>query len=146
VGLFSASFILSIMILPYAVSLTRQVITMVPGNLKEAAYSLGATRYEVIRRVILPYTRSGIFAGILLALGRALGETMAVTMLIGNLHAIPKNLFAPANTMPSIIANEFTEATGQIYTSALIEMALLLFVVTTIINMIGRRIIKRFTF
>lgn len=146
VGLLSASFVLAIMIMPYAVSLTRQVITMVPSNLKEAAYSLGATRYEVVRKIILPYTRSGIFAGILLALGRALGETMAVTMLIGNLHAIPKNIFAPANTMPSIIANEFTEATGALYTSALIEMALLLFLVTTVINIIGRQIIKRFTY
>jgi len=146
VGLFTASFVLAIMIIPYAVSLTRQVITMVPGHLKEAAYSLGATRYEVIQKVVLPYSRSGIFAGILLALGRALGETMAVTMLIGNIHSIPHSLFGPANTMPSIIANEFTEATGTIYTSALIEMALVLFIVTTIINLIGRRIIKQFAY
>ena len=146
IGLFTASFILSIMIMPYAVSLTRQVITMVPGHLKEAAYSLGATRYEVIKKVVLPFSRSGIFAGVLLALGRALGETMAVTMLIGNTHSIPHSLFDPANTMPSVIANEFTEAVGSIYTSALIEMALLLFVVTTIVNFIGRQIIKQFTY
>ncbi|HWB63763.1 MAG TPA: phosphate ABC transporter permease subunit PstC [Chitinophagales bacterium] len=146
IGLFTASFILAIMILPYAVSLTRQVITMVPGHLKEAAYSLGATRYEVIRKVVLPFSRSGIFAGILLALGRALGETMAVTMLIGNTHALPSSIFAPSNTMASIIANEFSEATGVVYTSALIEMALMLFVVTTIVNIIGRQIIKRFEY
>jgi phosphate transport system permease protein len=146
IGLFTASFILAIMIMPYAVSLTRQVISMTPVHLKEAAYSLGATRYEVIQKVILPYSRSGIFAGILLALGRALGETMAVTMLIGNNHAIPKSIFGPANTMPSVIANEFSEATGTLYTSALIEMALLLFVVTTLVNFIGVQIIKQFTY
>jgi phosphate transport system permease protein len=146
IGLFTASFVLAIMIMPYAVSITRQVITMVPRHLKEAAYSLGATRYEVIQKVVLPFSRSGIFAGILLALGRALGETMAVTMLIGNTHSIPHNIFAPANTMPSVIANEFTEAVGTIYTSALIEMALLLFIVTAIVNFIGRQIIKQFAY
>lgn len=145
VGIFTSSIILSIMIIPYSVSLTIQVISLVPGNLKEAAYSLGATRYEVIRSIILPYTRSGIFAGILLALGRALGETMAVTMLIGNSHIIPNSIFSPGNTMASVIANEFTEATGDIYLSALIEMGLFLFIVTTIINIIGRRIIKSFS-
>jgi len=145
VGILTSSIILSIMIIPYSVSLTRQVITMFPANLKEAAYSLGATRYEVIKNVIIPYTRSGIFAGILLSLGRALGETMAVTMLIGNTHDLPTNIFAPGNTMASVIANEFTEATGKYYVSALIEMGLFLFIVTTIINIIGRKIINRFT-
>jgi phosphate transport system permease protein len=133
------------MIIPYSVSLTVQVISLVPSHLKEAAFSLGATRYEVIRSVILPYTRSGIFAGILLSLGRALGETMAVTMLIGNSHIIPTSIFSPGNTMASVIANEFTEATGDVYLSALIEMGLFLFVVTTIINVIGRSVIKRFS-
>ena len=146
IGLLTASFILAIMIMPYAVSITRQVITMVPRHLKEAAYSLGATRYEVIMKVVLPFSRSGIFAGILLALGRALGETMAVTMLIGNTHSIPHSIFGPANTMPSVIANEFTEAVGSIYTSALIEMALVLFIVTAIVNFIGRQIIKQFSY
>jgi phosphate transport system permease protein len=145
VGILTSSIILSIMIIPYSVSLTRQVIMMFPANLKEAAYSLGATRYEVIKNVVIPYTRSGIFAGILLSLGRALGETMAVTMLIGNTHDIPTNIFAPGNTMASVIANEFTEATGTVYVSALIEMGLFLFIVTTIINIIGRKIINRFT-
>ena len=144
VGILTASLILSIMIIPFSASLIRLVVNMVPVHLKEAAYSLGATRFEVIRYVTIPYIRSGLSAGVLLALGRALGETMAVTMLIGNTHAIPDSLFATGNTMASVIANEFTEATGKIYFSALIETGLLLFVVTTIINLIGVRIIKRF--
>jgi phosphate transport system permease protein len=145
VGIFTSSVILAIMILPFSVSLSRQVISMVPNHLKEAAYSLGATRYEVITKIIIPYTRSGLFAGLLLALGRALGETMAVTMLIGNTHALPKGIFSPGNTMASVIANEFSEATGEVYTSALIEMGLFLFVVATVINIIGKQVIKRYT-
>ena len=145
VGVFTSSIILAIMILPFSVSLSRQVISMVPDNLKEAAYSLGATRFEVITKIIIPYTKSGLFAGLLLALGRALGETMAVTMLIGNTHSIPTGIFSPGNTMASVIANEFSEATGKLYTSALIEMGLFLFVVATVINIIGKQIIKRFT-
>ena len=145
VGILTSSLILALMIMPYSVSISRQVISMVPAHIKEGAYSLGATRFEVIRKIIIPYTRSGLFAGVLLALGRALGETMAVTMLIGNSHDIPKNIFSPGNTMASVIANEFTEATGSVYLSVLVEMGLLLFVVTTLINVLGRRIIKRYT-
>jgi phosphate transport system permease protein len=145
IGIFTASLILAIMIIPYAASLGREMIRLVPSSLKEAAYSLGATRYEVIKNVVLPYTKSGLFAGILLSLGRALGETMAVTMVIGNTSKIPDSIFAPGNTMASVIANEFTEADHTIYLSALIELGLVLFVVTVIINMIGKRIIKRFT-
>ncbi len=145
VGILTSATILSIMIIPYSVSLTVQVISLVPSSLKEAAYSLGATKFEVIRTVILPYTKSGIFAGILLSLGRALGETMAVTMLIGNSANLPTGIFSPSNTMASVIANEFTEATGGVYLSALIEMGLFLFLVTTLINVIGRSIIKRFS-
>ncbi len=144
VGILTASIILAIMVTPFSASLIRLVISMVPLHLKEAAYALGATRLEVIRFVIIPYVKSGISAGILLALGRALGETMAVTMLIGNTQIIPNSLFSTGNTMASVIANEFTEATGKIYFSALIEMGLVLFVVTTLINIIGVRIIKRF--
>ena len=144
-GIFTSSLILAIMIIPYAASLARSMIQMVPSNLKEAAYSLGATRWEVIRSVILPYTKSGLFAGILLSLGRALGETMAVTMVIGNTSLIPKIIFSPGNTMASIIANEFTEADHPVYLSALIELGLVLFLVTVVINMLGRRIIKQFT-
>jgi phosphate transport system permease protein len=146
VGILASSLILAIMIIPYSASLGREVISLVPNDLKEAALSLGATRFEVIRKVILPYARSGIFAGILLSLGRALGETMAVTMLIGNSNFLPTSIFSPANTMASVIANEFTEATGAVYLSSLIELALLLFVVTTIINIIGKIIIIKTSF
>jgi phosphate transport system permease protein len=145
VGIFSASLVLAIMVIPYAASLGRSMIQMVPSHLKEAAYGLGATRWEVIRSVVLPYTKSGLFAGILLSLGRALGETMAVTMVIGNTSLIPKNIFAPGNTMASVIANEFTEADKPVYFSALIELGLVLFLVTVVINVIGKRIIDRFT-
>jgi len=145
IGIFTASLILAIMIIPYAASLGREMIRLVPSPLKEAAYSLGATRYEVIRNVVLPYTKSGLFAGILLSLGRALGETMAVTMVIGNTSMIPTSIFAPGNTMASVIANEFTEADRTVYLSALIELGLVLFLVTVVINMIGKLIIKKFT-
>lgn len=143
VGVLTASLILAIMIIPYSASLGREMIALVPSDLKEAALSLGATRFEMIRKVILPYARSGIFAGVLLSLGRALGETMAVTMVIGNANFIPKSIFAPANTMASIIANEFTEATGKVYLASLIEIALLLFIVTMVINLIGKMIVSR---
>jgi phosphate transport system permease protein len=145
VGIFSSSLILAVMIIPYAASLGRSMIQMVPSMLKEGAYSLGATRWEVIRSVVLPYTKSGLFAGVLLSLGRALGETMAVTMVIGNTSLIPKNIFAPGNTMASVIANEFTEADKPVYLSALIELGLVLFLVTVVINLIGKKIIDRFT-
>lgn len=145
IGIFTSALILAIMIIPYAASLGREMIRMVPSSLKEAAYSLGATRYEVIRAVILPYSKSGLLAGVLLSLGRALGETMAVTMVIGNTSLIPKSIFDPGNTMASVIANEFTEAASSLYLSSLIELGLVLFLVTVIINLIGKRIIKRFT-
>jgi len=143
VGIFTSSAILAIMIIPYSASLGREVIALVPTDVKEAAYSLGATRFEVIRDIIFPYARSGIFAGFLLSLGRALGETMAVTMVIGNANILPRNIFAPGNTMASVIANEFTEASGDLYLSALIEIGIVLFLVTTIVNIIGRIIIKK---
>jgi len=143
VGIFTASLVLSIMIIPYSASIGREVISLVPSDLKEAALSLGATRFEVIRKVILPYAGSGIIAGILLSLGRALGETMAVTMVIGNSNFIPKSIFSPANTLASVIANEFTEATGSLYLASLIELGLVLFIVTTLINLIGKLIIRR---
>jgi phosphate transport system permease protein len=143
VGIFTASLILAIMIIPYASSIATEVINLVPSDLKEAALSLGATRFEVIRKVILPYAYSGIFAGILLALGRALGETMAVTMVIGNSNFLPHSIFSPGNTMASVIANEFTEATGSLYLASLIELALVLFIVTTIINILGKLVIRK---
>lgn len=144
IGIFTTSLLLFVMIIPYSASIGREVISLVPQNMKEGALALGATRYELIKSVILPYARSGIFAGILLALGRALGETMAVTMVIGNKNAIPTSLFGPANTMASVIANEFTEAVGDVYLSSLIQIGLLLFAVTTVISIIGKQIIKRF--
>jgi len=145
VGIFTASVVLAIMIIPYAASLGRELIRLVPGGLKEGAYALGATRYEVLRNVTLPYTKSGLFAGLLLSLGRALGETMAVTMVIGNTSMLPDSIFSPGNTMASVIANEFTEAAHTMYLSALIELGLVLFIVTVIINILGKSIIKRFT-
>jgi len=149
IGIFTSSLILAVMIIPYAASLGITLIRMVPSPLKEGAYALGATRYEVIRSVIMPYTRTGLFAGVLLSLGRALGETMAVTMLIGNTsalgHSFKEILFGPGNTMASVIANEFTEADHTEYLSALIELGLVLFLVTVVINLIGKRIITRFT-
>ncbi len=145
IGIFTASLILAIMIIPYAASLGRELIRLVPSPLKEAAYALGATRWEVIRTVVFPYTKSGLFAGVLLSLGRALGETMAVTMVIGNTSLLPTSIFSPGNTMASVIANEFTEADHSVYLSALIELGLVLFLVTVVINMIGKRLITRFT-
>ena len=124
VGILTSSLILAIMIIPYSASIGTEVVQLVPSDLKEAAYSLGATRFEVIKAVILPYARSGISAGVLLALGRALGETMAVTMVIGNSNFLPTSIFSPANTMASVIANEFTEATEKIYLSSLVEIGL----------------------
>jgi phosphate transport system permease protein len=147
VSTLTAAIVLAIMIIPYSASVAREVISLTPRDLKEASYSLGATQFETIRKIIIPYTRSGIAAGILLAFGRAIGETMAVTMVIGNTNTLPKDLttlfFAPSNTMASVIANEFTEATTDIYLSSLIEIALLLFLVTLAFNLLGRFIIKR---
>lgn len=141
-GILTSSLVLAIMIIPYATSLSSEIISMVPNDLKEAAYSLGSTRYEVIMHVTVPAARSGIFAGYILAFGRALGETMAVTMLIGNANIIPKGLFSTGNTMASVIANQFGEADG-LKLSALISIGLLLFVITGIVNWIGKLIIKK---
>ncbi len=141
-GVFTASIILAIMIIPYATSLSTEIIMMVPNELKEAAYSLGATKSEVIFNVVVPSARSGIVAGYILAFGRALGETMAVTMLIGNANKIPNSFFGTGNTMASVIANQFGEADG-LKLSSLIAIGLLLFVITGIINAIGKFIIKR---
>lgn len=142
-GIFTASLILAIMIIPYATSLSNEIIRMVPNDLKEAAYSLGATRLEVITTVVIPNARSGIVAGYILSFGRALGETMAVTMLIGNTNLIPTGFFQTGNTMASVIANQFGEADG-LKLSSLIAIALLLFMITGIVNYIGKFIIKRF--
>lgn len=143
-SIFTAGIVLAIMIIPYATSLTSEILKMVSGDLKEAAYSLGATKREVIFNVVIPSARSGIFTSYVLAFGRALGETMAVTMLIGNANLIPKSIFDSGNTMASVIANQFGEADG-LKLSALIGIGLLLFVITGIINGIGKLIIKKYS-
>ncbi|MGL5636458.1 MAG: phosphate ABC transporter permease subunit PstC [Bacteroidales bacterium] len=142
-GILTASIVLAIMIIPYASSLSSEFISMVPKDLKEGAYSLGATRMEVIRYVILPNSGSGVFASYILALGRALGETMAVTMLIGNTENIPRSLSSTGNSMASIIANQFGEADG-LKLSSLIAIGLLLFMITAVINFIGKLVISKF--
>lgn len=141
-GVLTASLVLAIMIIPYAASLSAEFIKMVPNDLKEGAYSLGATRAEVIRRIVFPFAGSGIFSAYILAIGRALGETMTVTMLIGNTNNIPGSLTATGNSMASIIANQFGEADG-LRLSSLIAIGLLLFLITAFINMVGKIMIKR---
>ena len=141
-GVLLASFVLAVMIIPYASSLSTEFISMVPNDLKESAYSLGATKSETILSVSLPVAGSGIFAAYILAFGRALGETMAVTMLIGNTNVIPTSLASTGNTMASVIANQFGEAIG-LKLSALFAIALLLFLITAVINFIAKIIIKR---
>ncbi|HET9280490.1 MAG TPA: phosphate ABC transporter permease subunit PstC [Candidatus Angelobacter sp.] len=133
-GMLAAGIVIAIMILPIIASITREVITAVPRVQREAALALGATRWEMLRMSVLRNARPGIFGAIILGLGRALGETMAVTMVIGNRPEITKSLFAPGYTLASVIANEFSEAVGNTYLSALVEMALVLFVITLIVN------------
>jgi phosphate transport system permease protein len=133
IGTFTAGLILSIMILPFISAVTRDVLETVPSVLKEASYGLGATSWEVMWKVCLPFCQTGVVGGAMLALGRALGETMAVTFVIGNAHKISESLFAPGTSISASIANEFTEATGDLYRSALIELGLLLFVITFIV-------------
>lgn len=140
-GILTASLVLAIMIVPYAASLSAEFIKMVPNELKEGAYSLGATHAEVVRRIIFPVAGSGIFSSYVLAIGRALGETMTVTMLIGNTNNIPESLTATGNSMASVIANQFGEADG-LRLSSLIAIGLILFLLTAVINMIGKIMIK----
>ncbi len=143
VGMLAGALVLAIMILPTISSVSREVLRAVPDSLREGGIALGATRWEVIRRIVVPAARSGITGAVILGLGRALGETMAVTMVIGNRPEISASLFAPAYTMASVIANEFTEATGDLYLSALAELGLLLFIVTLILNLIARLLVWR---
>ena len=141
-SILTASLVLAIMIVPYAASLSAEFIKMVPNDLKESAYSLGSTRAEVVRKVIFPVAGSGIFSSYILAIGRALGETMTVTMLIGNTNAIPDSITSTGNSMASIIANQFGEADG-LRLSSLIAIGLILFLITATINMIGKIMIKQ---
>ena len=133
IGIFTAALILSIMILPFISAVTRDVFETVPAMQKEAAYGLGCTTWEVMWRVVLPFARSGVVGGAMLALGRALGETMAVTFVIGNAHRINPSIFAPGTTISATIANEFTEAVGDLYHSSLIAMGLILFFITFVV-------------
>ena len=143
IGMLTAGIILAIMVLPFITSVSRDVFEAVPPVLKEAAYGLGCTTSEVVRHVVLPYTRVGVIGGVMLALGRALGETMAVTFVIGNAHRISASLLAPGTTISATIANEFTEAVGDLYTSALIQLGLILFVITFIVLAIARYMLLR---
>ncbi len=144
VGIFTASIVLSIMIIPYSSSVIREVIAMIPSEIIEAGFALGGARYDIIKKIILPYASSGIIAGIFFAFARAFGETMAVTMVIGNSNILPKSIFAPGNTMPSLIANEFTEATTNLHISSLIYVALWLFIFNFIINILTNFIISKY--
>jgi phosphate transport system permease protein len=143
IGMLTAGLILAIMVLPFVTSISRDVFDAVPPVLKEAAYGLGCTTWEVMRYVVLPYTRVGVIGGVMLGLGRALGETMAVTFVIGNAHRISASVLAPGTTISATIANEFTEAVGDLYTSSLILLGLILFVITLIVLAAARYLLLR---
>ena len=143
IGMLTAGLILSIMVIPFIASVMRDVFEVVPPLLKESAYGLGATTWEVVRNITLPYTKIGVVGGIMLGLGRALGETMAVTFVIGNAHELHASLLMPGNSIASTLANEFTEAIGELYTSSLIELGLLLFVITFIVLALAKLLLIR---
>jgi phosphate transport system permease protein len=143
IGMLTAGLILAIMVLPFITSISRDVFDAVPPVLKEAAYGLGCTKWEVFRKVVLPYTRVGVIGGVMLGLGRALGETMAITFVIGNAHRISSSILAPGTTISATIANEFTEAVGDLYTSSLIALGLILFFITFIVLAIARYLLMR---
>jgi phosphate transport system permease protein len=143
IGMLTAGLILAVMVLPFITSITREVFDTVPPVLKEAAYGIGCTRWEVMRRVVIPYTRVGIIGAVMLGLGRALGETMAVTFVIGNAHRIVPSILAPGTTISATIANEFTEAVGDLYTSSLIALGLILFFITFVVLAVARLMLMR---
>jgi phosphate transport system permease protein len=143
IGMFTAGMILAIMITPFITTIMREVFALVPKELRESARGLGATTWEIVWKVVLPYTRIGVIGGIMLGLGRALGETMAVTFVIGNAHEISPSLFMPGATISSTLANEFTEADGQIYTSSLYMLGLILFVITLVVLVFSRLLMMR---
>ena len=142
-SMLAAGLILAIMVLPYISAITREVLLAVPRSQREAALALGATRWETIRDAVIPYARSGIIGGVILGLGRALGETMAVTMLIGNRHEISVSLLAPGYTMASLIANEFSEATNDLHLSALMAVGFVLLLLTFLVNALARWLVRR---
>jgi phosphate transport system permease protein len=143
IGMLTAGLILAIMVIPFIASVMRDVFEIVPPMLKESAYGLGATTWEVVWHVVLPYTKIGVVGGIMLGLGRALGETMAVTFVIGNAHELSASLLMPGNSISSALANEFTEAVGSLYTSALIELGLLLFLITFIVLSLSKLLLMQ---
>ncbi|HLN08458.1 MAG TPA: phosphate ABC transporter permease subunit PstC, partial [Xanthobacteraceae bacterium] len=143
IGVLTAGLILAIMVLPFITSISRDVFEAVPPVLKEAAYGLGCTTWEVVSNVVLPFTRVGVVGGVMLGLGRALGETMAVTFVIGNAHRISNSILAPGTTISATIANEFTEAVGDLYTSSLIALGFLLFVITFLVLAAARYMLMR---
>jgi phosphate transport system permease protein len=143
IGILTASLILAIMVLPFITSISRDVFEAVPPVLKEAAYGVGCTTWEVVLHVVLPFTRVGVIGGVMLGLGRALGETMAVTFVIGNAHKVSASILAPGTTISATIANEFTEAVGDLYTSSLIELGQILFVITFIVLAAARLLLLR---
>ena len=143
IGMLTAGLILSIMVIPFITAVMRDVFELVPPLLKESAYGLGATTWEVVWKVVLPYTKVGVIGGVMLGLGRALGETMAVTFVIGNAHRLAVSLMAPGNSIASALANEFTEAVGDVYFSALIELGLILFLITTVVLALSKLLLLR---
>jgi phosphate transport system permease protein len=143
IGVLTASFVLAIMVLPFVTAISRDVFDTVPPVLKESAYGLGCTTWEVVRSVVIPYTRVGVIGGCMLGLGRALGETMAVTFVIGNAHRISTSILAPGTTISATIANEFTEAVGELHTASLIAIGLVLFIITFIVLAIARLMLLR---
>jgi phosphate transport system permease protein len=143
IGILTASLILAVMVLPFITSISRDVFEAVPPVLREAAYGVGCTTWEVVRHVVLPFARVGVIGGVMLGLGRALGETMAVTFVIGNAHKVSASILAPGTTISATIANEFTEAVGDLYTSSLIALGLILFVITFIVLAAARFLLMR---
>jgi phosphate transport system permease protein len=143
IGMLTAGLILSIMVIPFIAAVMRDVFELVPPMLKESAYALGGTTWEVVWRVVLPFTKIGVVGGIMLGLGRALGETMAVTFVIGNAHRLSASLTAPGNSIASALANEFTEAVGDLYFSSLIELGLILFAITTVVLALSKLLLSR---
>jgi len=142
IGIFTAGLILSVMIIPFIAAVMRDVFELVPPMLKESAYGLGSSTWEVMWKVVLPFTKSGVIGGVMLGLGRALGETMAVTFVIGNAFRLPDSIFAPANSIASALANEFNEA-GGMQKSALIELGLILFLITTVVLALSKMLLLR---
>ena len=143
IGIFTAAIVLAIMVLPFITSVTRDVFNTVPPMLKESAYGIGCTTWEVVWNIVLPYTRTGVIGGVMLGLGRALGETMAVTFVIGNAHRISQSILAPGTTISATIANEFTEAVGDLYTSSLVALGFILFIITFLVLAAARLMLYR---